>query len=144
MTNLDDDIAARFASDSYATRQLAATARKTLQAIAADVRAGLAETVGVGAMLNDGEQSSVIIELPVLPDAYSPEYIARAIDAENVEAWCDEQGGVHVAINPWYSTKDYRFRRCSQLQKLCTFCSGCTRPTRAATRAGFWRRLLIS
>ena len=35
-----------------------------------------------------------------------PEHIARAIDAENVEAWCDERGRVHVAISPWYSTKD--------------------------------------
>lgn len=87
-------------------RRLAAASIRTLKSVAVDVRAGLAETVGVGAELSEGVRSSVVIELPVLPDGIETEYIARAIDAENVEAWCDERGQVHVAVSPWYSTKD--------------------------------------
>jgi hypothetical protein len=41
-----------------------------------------------------------------LPEDTDTEYIAKAIDAENVEAWRGESGRVHVAVNPWYSTKD--------------------------------------
>ncbi|MBC7795318.1 MAG: hypothetical protein H7Z37_00435, partial [Pyrinomonadaceae bacterium] len=31
---------------------------------------------------------------------------ASAIDAENLESWCDENGELHIGISPWYSTKD--------------------------------------
>lgn len=84
-------------------RALIAAARETLEAIAADVRAGLLETVGVGSRLIVGERCSVALELPAGADV---ELIARAIDQENVEAWTDETNVVHVGINPWYSTKD--------------------------------------
>ncbi len=77
---------------------------EVLNAIAADVRGGLLETVGVESSLSlDDERSSMILDLP---DGADSNLIARAIDAENVEAWCDTRGNVHVAINPWYSTKD--------------------------------------
>ena len=77
---------------------------EVLNAIAADVRGGLLETVGVESSLSlDDERSSMILDLP---DGADSDLIARAIDAENVEAWCDTRGNVHVAINPWYSTKD--------------------------------------
>ena len=82
---------------------LAAT-REVLTAIARDVREGLLETVGVESSLSlDGERCSVILELPEGTDT---ELVARAIDLENVEAWQDDAGKVHVGINPWYSTKD--------------------------------------
>jgi hypothetical protein len=75
-----------------------------LNAIARDVRGGLLETVGVESSLSlDNERSSMRLELPEGSDT---ELIARAIDAENIEAWRDEQNKVHIAINPWYSTKD--------------------------------------
>ena len=78
--------------------------REVLSAIARDVREGLLETVGVESSLSiDDERCSVVLELPEETDT---ELIARAIDLENVEAWRDESGKVHVAINPWYSTKD--------------------------------------
>ncbi len=80
------------------------TTREVLNAIAEDVRGGLLETVGVKSSLSlAGERCSIILELPEGTDT---ELIARAIDAENIEAWNDEQGNVHVAVNPWYSTKD--------------------------------------
>jgi len=87
-------------------RRLAARTRKTLSAIVSDVHDGLAETVGVSVTMEENERTSVVIALPALKGEVTPEHIARAIDAENVEAWCDERGRVHVAISPWYSTKD--------------------------------------
>ena len=77
---------------------------EVLEAIAKDVRGGLKETVGIESSFStDDGRSSMILELPEGADA---ELVARAIDAENVEAWLDEQKRVHVGINPWYSTKD--------------------------------------
>lgn len=82
-----------------------AATEKVLASIAADMRVGLLETVGVeSAFAVDGERCSMILELPAETDT---EYIARAIDAEQVEAWRGAADGkVHVAVNPWYSTKD--------------------------------------
>jgi hypothetical protein len=67
------------------------------------VRQGLLETVGVNSRLIEGERCGIAIELPPGTDL---EMIARAIDLENVEAWLGEDGQAHVAIGPWYSTKD--------------------------------------
>lgn len=89
-----------------AQRDLAAATKRTLALVAADVRTGLAETVGVGAVLDQAERSSIIIGLPASHSDADTGYLARAIDMENVEAWCDEQGRIHVGIGPWYSTKD--------------------------------------
>jgi len=86
-----------------AQKQLMDATRAALAAISADVDAGLRETVGVGAVLDIDERASVILDLPPEADA---EIMARAVDMENIEAWCDENKRVHVAINPWYSTKD--------------------------------------
>ena len=75
-----------------------------LEAIAADMRAGLLETVGVeSSLIIDAERCSIVLELPGDADAA---YIARAVDAENIEAWLDDAGRVNVAVNPWFSTKD--------------------------------------
>ena len=84
-------------------KMLAAT-REVVNTIAKEVRGGLLETVGIESALsfNDGK-CSIVLQLPTNADA---ELIARAIDAENVEAWCDENKRVHVGINPWNSTKD--------------------------------------
>lgn len=84
-------------------KMLAAT-REVLTAVARDVREGLLETVGVDSTLSlDDERCSMILQLPEIADTKE---IARAIDLENVEAWLDEQSRVHIAVNPWYSTKD--------------------------------------
>ncbi len=76
----------------------------TLDSIAEDVRGGLLETVGVDSeySIDDG-RCSMMLELPAESDT---EMIASAIDMENIEAWADANGRVHLAINPWYSTKD--------------------------------------
>lgn len=74
-----------------------------LASVANDVRLGLQETVGIAAQWSEGERASVVITLPEGTDS---QFIAHAIDLENVEAWCDEYNRVHVAIGPWYSTKD--------------------------------------
>ncbi len=77
---------------------------EVLTAIAKDVREGLLETVGVESSLSlDDGRCSVVLELSAGTDT---ELVARAIDLENVEAWRDDAGKVHVGINPWYSTKD--------------------------------------
>ena len=84
-------------------RNLLAATQAALDAVFTDVRIGLFETVGVNCSLAIGERSSVILDLP---DGTDTEQIARAIDMENVEAWRDEAGRVHVGISPWLSTKD--------------------------------------
>ena len=91
----------------WAQTQLAQATQQALAAVARDVVSGLQETVGLRSRwdteLVDNAKCSVILELPRNTD---PEFIAKAIDLENVEAWCDENKQVHVAIGPWYSTKD--------------------------------------
>jgi len=84
-------------------KQLVKATEAALEAVFADVRTGLRETVGVDCILDIGERSSVILDLP---DGTDTEQIARAIDLENVEAWRDQEGRVHVGISPWLSTKD--------------------------------------
>ena len=85
-------------------QRLKKASEEVLESIAQDVRCGLLETVGVESSFStDDGRCSMILELPEGTDT---ELIARAIDAENVEAWRDERGKVHIAINPWYSTKD--------------------------------------
>ncbi|HEY2384342.1 MAG TPA: hypothetical protein VGK48_24465 [Terriglobia bacterium] len=84
-------------------RRLIAQTRKTLSTIAEDVRRGLLETVGIQSRLLESERTAIEIDLPPGADM---ELIARAIDLENVEAWLDKGSRVHVAIGPWYSTKD--------------------------------------
>ena len=84
-------------------KQLMKAARMTLEAVYADVRTGLLETVGIDCELNVDERCSVVLNLPAGADT---ETIARAIDLENIEAWLDESGSVHVAISPWLSTKE--------------------------------------
>lgn len=84
-------------------KKLLAATRAALEAVAEYVRTGLSETVGVGSTWVETDRSSVVLELPPGTDT---ELISRAIDLENVEAWRDEEGRVHVGIGPWYSTKD--------------------------------------
>ncbi len=74
-----------------------------IAAVFADVRQGLRETVGVDCSLCVEERCSVVLDLPAETDT---QQIARAIDLENIEAWCDETGRVHVCLSPWFSTKD--------------------------------------
>lgn len=88
---------------AWAQVRLWEATRMALASVANDVRLGLQETVGVDAIWIEGERASVVITLPEGTDTH---FIARAIDLENVEAWCDEHNQVHVAIGPWYSTKD--------------------------------------
>lgn len=88
---------------AWAQKRLVDAAQMALACVANDVQIGLQETVGIHAQLAQGERASVIITLPVGTDT---NYIAQAIDLENVEAWCDENGQVHAAIGPWYTTKD--------------------------------------
>ncbi|MDQ3009514.1 MAG: hypothetical protein M3X11_02245 [Acidobacteriota bacterium] len=88
---------------AWAQMRLLESVRTALASVANDVRMGLEETVGVPAEWVEGEVASVRLMLP--PDADAA-LIAQAIDIENVEAWIGEGGQVHVAIGPWYSTKD--------------------------------------
>ncbi|CAN5788508.1 hypothetical protein BH24ACI1_BH24ACI1_13960 [soil metagenome] len=84
-------------------KQLMKVTLTTLDAVFADVRQGLRETVGVDCELVVDKSCSVVLNLPAETDT---EMIARAIDLENIEAWCDDSGRVHVGISPWLSTKE--------------------------------------
>jgi hypothetical protein len=84
-------------------KQLIKAARATLDAVFADVRTGLRETIGVACSLAVNERCSFVLDLP---DGTDTEQIARAIDLENVEAWRDASGRVHVGFSPWLSAKD--------------------------------------
>lgn len=75
----------------------------TLEQVFRDVREGFLETVGTNCKLVVEEVCSITLDLPAETDA---ETIARAIDLENVEAWLDEAGKVHIGLSPWFSTKD--------------------------------------
>ncbi len=128
-----------------AQRDLAAVTNRVLASVAADVRTGLAETVGVRAALDLSERASVIIDLPSTHGDFQPDYIARAIDMENVEAWCDEANRVHVALCPWYSTKDVD-QVVLAITKVVHVLLGLhatdAQQTGADDRSSLWRRLL--
>ena len=84
-------------------KQLMKATEAAIDAVFADVRQGLRETVGVDCVLEIDERCSVVLDLP---DGTDAEKIARAIDMENIEAWRDETERVHVCLGPWFSTKD--------------------------------------
>ena len=84
-------------------KQLIKAALATLEAVFDDVRGGLMETVGVNCTLSIEDKCSFVLDLPEEVDTAQ---IAQAVDLENVEAWRDENGRVHVALSPWLSTKD--------------------------------------
>ncbi|MGI9037108.1 MAG: hypothetical protein ACR2GD_13865 [Pyrinomonadaceae bacterium] len=84
-------------------KRLLEQTKATLNEIYKNVREGLLETVGIDCLLVIDEKCSVKLNLP---DQTETEKVARAIDLENIEAWCDTEGKVHIAMNPWYSTKD--------------------------------------
>jgi len=83
--------------------QLLKATEAAIKAVYADVRMGLRETVGVDCLLFMDERCSAVL---ILPDGTDTEQIARAIDMENIEAWCDKTERVHVGLSPWFSTKD--------------------------------------
>lgn len=95
-------------ANSYGSRvaarqkELLRSTGAVLAAIADDVHQGLLETVGIESRMVMRDRCAVEIDLP--PDT-GVEKIARAIDLENLEAWC-EDGKVRVGIGPWYTTKD--------------------------------------
>jgi hypothetical protein len=97
---------------------------RRFDAVFADVRTGLRETVASNVRSHVGERCSGVLDLPGETDT---EQIARAIDLENVEAWRDADERVHVGLSPWLSTKDVdqTFFRTS---KSYTFCSASTPP----------------
>lgn len=84
-------------------KNLLTATRAALDAVFADVREGLRETVGINCSLEIGERCSIVLDLPAGTDT---KQIATAIDLENVEAWLDDAERVCVGISPWLSTKD--------------------------------------
>lgn len=89
----------------YMQRRLFEAMQNALAAIAADVRQGLLELIGLESewWTDDTERASVVVHLP---ENIDPDYAARAIDLENLETWLDDESRLHIAIAPWYSTKD--------------------------------------
>ena len=84
-------------------KQLIKVTEAAINAVFTDARQGLRETVGVNCALVVDERCSAVLDLPAGTDT---EQIARAIDLENVEAWRDASGRVHVCLSPWFSAKD--------------------------------------
>jgi len=89
----------------FMQEKLLASINYALAAIAADVRQGLLETVGLESewWTDDSEMASVVVHLPENIDR---DYLVKAINLENLEAWCDDKKRVHIAISPFYTTKD--------------------------------------
>lgn len=104
----------------YAQEKLSAAINYALAAIAADVRQGLLETIGLESewWTDDAEKSSIVI---FLPDNVQAEYAARAIDSENLEAWLDDEKRLHVAISPFYTAKDVDQTVLCVVKVLCQF-----------------------
>lgn len=89
----------------YMQKNLHQATLNVLAAIAADVGRGLLETVNLKSewWTEKSERASVVVYLPENVDA---EYVAKAVNLENLEAWTDAEKRFHVAIAPWLSTKD--------------------------------------
>lgn len=89
----------------YMQEKLLASINYTLAAIASDIKEGLLQTVGLESewWTENPEKASVVI---YLPENINPEYAAHAIDLENLEAWIDDKKRLHIAISPFYTTKD--------------------------------------
>lgn len=94
---------------AWSQTNLLHAAQTALASIAADVHAGLQQTVGATAEWvseineNDPRASIAIGGLPTDADV---EMIARAVDLENVEAWLDEDSRVRIGISLWMTTND--------------------------------------
>jgi hypothetical protein len=91
-----------------------------LAAVAADVRQGLLQIVGLESewWTDDQELASVVV---YLPENIDREYAWRAIEAENLEAWLDEEKRLHVAISPFYTTKDVDQTVLCVVKVVCQF-----------------------
>lgn len=89
----------------YMQKNLHSSTLNVLAAIAADVKRGLLETVGLESewWTERADRASIVVYLPENVDA---EYIAEAVELENLEAWLDDEKYFHVAIALWYSTKE--------------------------------------
>lgn len=100
--------------------KLLASINYTLAAIAADVRQGLLEIVGLESewWTDDSEKSSVVVNLP---ENINSEYVAEAIDLENLESWLDDEKRLHVAISPFYTTKDVDQTVLCVVKVVCQF-----------------------
>lgn len=104
----------------FMQEKLAASINYALAAIAADVRQGLLETVGIESewWTDDAELASVVVHLPENIDA---NYVAEAIDLENLEAWLDDKNRLHVGISPFYTTKDIDQTVLCVVKVVCQF-----------------------
>lgn len=89
----------------YMQNRLIAATQNALAAVAEDVRRGFKETVGLEAewFTERAEKSSVIVHLPENIDV---DYVVEAVNLENLECWKDEENRFHVAISPWFVTKE--------------------------------------
>jgi hypothetical protein len=85
--------------------RLIAATQNVLAAVAEDVCLGFKETVGLNAewFTEKDEKSSVVVYLPENIDV---DYVVEAVNLENLECWKDEENRFHVAISPWFTTKE--------------------------------------
>lgn len=104
----------------FMQEKLAAALNNTLAAIAADVRQGLLQIVGLESewWTDDPEKASVLVDLPA---AIDPAYAAEAINLENLEAWLDAERRLHIAISPFYTTKDVDQTVLCVVKVVCQF-----------------------
>lgn len=89
----------------YMQKRLFDATQNALAAVAEDICIGFKLTVGLNAywFLEATEKTSVIVEIPENIDL---DYVVEAVNAENLECWKDEQNRFHVAIGPYFSTKE--------------------------------------
>ena len=76
-----------------------------LAAVASDVRQGLLETVGLESewWTDNNDAASMVVHLP---KNINMDYVVEAINCENLEVWLDGERLLHIAISPFYTTKD--------------------------------------
>lgn len=104
----------------YMQERLKSAIDNTLAAVAADVRQGLREIVGLESewWTEDTDVASVFVYLPENVDA---NYLAEAVNLENLEAWLDDEGRFHIAISPFYTTKDVDQTVLCVVKVVCQF-----------------------
>jgi hypothetical protein len=104
----------------YMQEKLRAAIDYALSAIAADVWRGLLETVGLDSewWTEEDEQASFVVYLPANIDC---DYVAKAVNLENLEAWLDGERRLHFAISPFYTTKDVDRTVLCLVKVVCQF-----------------------
>ena len=104
----------------YMQDKLRSAIDNALAGVAADGRKGISEIVGLDSewWTDNQNVASVVVYLPEDVDA---EYVARAVNLENLEAWLDDEKRFHIAKSPFYTMKDIDQTVLCVVKVVCQF-----------------------